>query len=55
MKQKFLCWNCKKENEFETSEEKKLLLEMKLPKEKPDIYIVKCQHCGAKNRVEVYG
>lgn len=55
MKQKYVCRACGREDEFETQEAKRLLLEMRTRKEKRQVYLVKCSHCGAENRVEIAG
>lgn len=52
MKVRFKCVKCEKENEFETEEEKQLLLEAKT-QARGAIYIVKCKKCGAENRIRV--
>jgi len=54
MKAKFICRQCKKENEFETEGQRTSLMEMKVQVSEPITYIVNCPYCGTENSVKMW-
>jgi DNA-directed RNA polymerase subunit RPC12/RpoP len=53
VKRRYVCSSCGKQTELDTEQEKRFLLVIEPPDKQREVYMVKCPHCGAHNRVEI--